>query len=214
VEFTHRRRGLLRRLTSYALFFLGFVQPSGAQEEGRGTLSNLSLLDALVNESAVTIIPEFQRLKFSQFGIQLAPTDLAPFFRNSLIHTFTTNGFRVVSVDSAPVLQITIRNGGVHFPSSWKSGILGSRLAQRVASVEVSFFLDPLQEGTLVFARNVSKEFSDTVAVDAVDDLRHPSLALEQGDLPSEGIFSGVLEPLVLLGALAVGVFLLFTVRS
>ena len=213
-EFTLRRRELLRRLTSFSIFLLAVVQPGSGQEVGTLPLSNLSVLDALVRESAVTIIPECHRLNVSQFAIQLTPTDLAPFFRNSLIRTFTDSGFRVVSVDSARVLQVGILNGGIHFPSVWKSGIFGSRVAQRVASVDVSFFLDPLAEGVPVLTRNVIKVFSDTVAVDAINDLRHPSLALEQGELPSEGIFSGVLEPLVLLGALAVGIFLLFTVRS
>jgi len=214
VEFTLRRRELHRRLTSICIFLLAVVQGGAGQDEGTLPPSNLSLLDVLVSESASTIIPECQKLNVREFAIQVTPTNLAPYFRNSLVRTFMESGVQVVSVDSARVLQVGIRNGGVHFPSTWKSGIFGSRVAQRVATIDVSFFLDPLQAGVPVFSKNVAREFSDTVAVDIINDLRHPSLELEQGELPSEGIFSGVLEPLVLLGALAVGIFLLFTVRS
>jgi hypothetical protein len=39
-------------------------------------------------------------------------------------------------------------------------------------------------------------------------------VSVTQGTLPGEGFFSSLVEPLVMIGAIAVAVYLLFTVRS
>jgi len=56
--------------------------------------------------------------------------------------------------------------------------------------------------------------FTDTVAVSDVGDIEQASIPVTRGVLPAEDFFSGIAEPLVVVGAIAVAIFLLFTVRS
>jgi hypothetical protein len=55
---------------------------------------------------------------------------------------------------------------------------------------------------------------SDVVEVSLIESLENPSVPQTHGVFPPEGFFAGWAEPLVLLGAVAVAVYLLFTVRS
>ena len=70
------------------------------------------------------------------------------------------------------------------------------------------------RSGVITLNREFREELHDTIRVSAIPSLEDPGVPLTQGALPPEGFFSSLVEPLVMLGAVAVAVYLLFTVRS
>ena len=54
----------------------------------------------------------------------------------------------------------------------------------------------------------------DTVEFSEISQLENSGIAATHGTLPGEGFFSTLIEPIVTIGALAVGVYLLFHVRT
>jgi hypothetical protein len=69
-------------------------------------------------------------------------------------------------------------------------------------------------EGTVGMSAERMAVFSDTIALSQVERIEHASLPVTRGRVPPEDFFSGIAEPLIIVGAVAVAIFLLFTVRS
>jgi hypothetical protein len=56
--------------------------------------------------------------------------------------------------------------------------------------------------------------YADTILLSQVESIEQPAIPSTRGTVPPEDFFSGLVEPLVIVGAVAVAIFLLFTVRS
>jgi hypothetical protein len=92
---------------------------------------------------------------------------------------------------------------------------------QRIAHLELSAILDAPPEsrgeGGRRLTRSISVRRSDTVSADGTSLLEASGYEFARGTLParqSSGFWSKIIEPAVILGASAVMVILLFTVRS
>jgi hypothetical protein len=70
------------------------------------------------------------------------------------------------------------------------------------------------QTGILMVNKEFREVMVDTVRMAEIPTLEDPNVPQTQGTRPSEGFFSSLAEPLIMLGAVAVAVYLLFTVRS
>ena len=57
-------------------------------------------------------------------------------------------------------------------------------------------------------------ETPEEVLETEIRELENPNLPVTQGTLPTGGFFSSFAEPLIVLGAVAVAMLLLFSVRS
>jgi hypothetical protein len=92
---------------------------------------------------------------------------------------------------------------------------------QRIAHLEVSAALDARPESPTEtrrrLTRSISVDRSDTVSADGTSMLEASGYEFARGTMPprqSSGFWSKIIEPAVILGASAVMVILLFTVRS
>ncbi len=68
--------------------------------------------------------------------------------------------------------------------------------------------------GGIVLSREFRKESSDVVYLSEIDEVENPAIPLTHGKIPVEGLFSTLAEPLIVVGAIAMALFLLFSVRS
>ncbi|MGD0339388.1 MAG: hypothetical protein ABSB78_11440 [Bacteroidota bacterium] len=70
------------------------------------------------------------------------------------------------------------------------------------------------KNGSVGLAKDYSETITDTIAVSDLPSIEHPTLRAARGEPPAQGFFDSLLEPFVILGTLAIAVYLLFTVRS
>jgi hypothetical protein len=56
--------------------------------------------------------------------------------------------------------------------------------------------------------------WSDTVDASDLDRIEQPGLPVTRADVPPSGFFDTLAEPLIAISAVAVAVYLLFTIRS
>jgi len=88
-------------------------------------------------------------------------------------------------------------------------------LESRIEAVEKSIGVAERELQIRLAAMNEFREaMRDTIQVSQVPLLEDPNVPVTQGTLPAEGFFSSLAEPLIMIGAVAVAVYLLFTVRS
>ncbi len=70
------------------------------------------------------------------------------------------------------------------------------------------------KNGSVGLAKDYTETITDTIAVSDLPSIEHPTLRAARGEPPAQGFFDSLLEPFVILGTLAIAVYLLFTVRS
>jgi len=102
----------------------------------------------------------------------------------------------------------------VQYSDMYHDGFLGTRKVTRTVSAQVT--CDVLRSDTreVVYSGSTAQESVDTVAVDNIPDLELPSARSTHAELPAESFLDRVLEPVVIIGATGVSIYLFFHVRS
>jgi len=101
----------------------------------------------------------------------------------------------------------------VRYGDAFRESFLGTRKTERTISTTISANVRNAQNEVL-FAGAISKAYKDTVNVSQVPELESPSIFFTHGELRGTEFLEEVLEPIIIVGASAVVVYLFFTVRS
>lgn len=117
--------------------------------------------------------------------------------------------------DSADVTaEFGVTDLRVEYLDPRRDGVFGDRLMTRRVTAALTVRIVRRIDGAVLYAGEGRRAAQDTVLVEDQERLENPTIPLTRARTPGEGFFTSLLEPLVLIGALAVGVYLLFTVRS
>ena len=95
-----------------------------------------------------------------------------------------------------------------------RPGLFSARIVDRTVTLALWGKIVDRANGRLLIGETWREERTDTVCVEDLEHLETPGVPATRGVLPPEGLFSSFLEPLILLGAVGVAVYLLFTSRS
>jgi hypothetical protein len=120
----------------------------------------------------------------------------------------------VVSMPAAFQVDMGILEMRVEYANARTEGMFTGKLVDREVLLNMTARMVDLRSGTVVGSREYREAVRDTVLISEVPTLEDPNVPVTQGTLPGEGFFTSLVEPLVMLGAVAVAVYLLFTVRS
>jgi hypothetical protein len=93
-------------------------------------------------------------------------------------------------------------------------GILGTRRVERTVRLVLSVECTREGQPEPLLRDDFEASATDEIAATDIERVEHPSLAITHGKSAPEGFLSGIIEPVILIGALAVAVVLLFQVRS
>jgi hypothetical protein len=102
----------------------------------------------------------------------------------------------------------------VVYENARSEGVFTGKLVDRDLVLNMSAKVVDQRTGVLVLSKELHETMVDTVRESEIPTLEDPNVPLTQGTLPGEGFFSSLVEPLIMLSAVAVAVYLLFTVRS
>jgi hypothetical protein len=143
------------------------------------------------------------------------PPENAWYIEASLIRGISDCGYLVRVGDGGAIrAEFGLADLGVSYSDARSDGIFGETVVDRVVHVTVSTRILISLTGEVVLDNDLTGNRRDTIAMSMISTLENPNIAVTRGELPSEGFFSGVAGPLIVLGALGVAVFLLFHVRS
>ncbi len=139
--------------------------------------------------------------------------------QNALTADLASSGFAVF------LRRDSVRQGGyslqvlsaalkVMYEDMYHDGFLGTRKVRRTVSAAVTCELLRPETGEFIYTGSPSVESADTVAVDDIPTLELASAKTTHGEVPSESFLDRVLEPVVIIGATGVSIYLFFHVRS
>lgn len=118
------------------------------------------------------------------------------------------------SADAAYSAELGVTRSGVLYQNPRRTWFLGSQIVDRSVQLSVWAKLIRTKTGEVLVAHEFTRGFTDTVAVADLDALETPGIPATRGVIPSPGLFGSFVEPVVLVGSIAVAIVLLFSVRS
>ncbi|MBI4534802.1 MAG: hypothetical protein HY708_00900 [Ignavibacteriae bacterium] len=175
--------------------------------------TNLEIIRTLARQVGIRIsrtIPQDDSVR-----IVVMPRESAWYVETPLLQALREKGILVTGSSSAPLnAEFGFGEARVEYSNLRRDGFLGTKLLDRKVTLFLSARAVDLRTGSILTASDFEESKIDTIALSDLTVVENPNLPITRGVLPREGFFSNFAEPLILLGAIAVAVFLLFNVRS
>ncbi len=185
-----------------------------AQDGDPAPKTNLELFRILAGEIAGGSFGTAVHADSPAVAMHVLPQESAWLVEDDVAAALRGRGARLFGKDARYAAEFGIVRLHVLYENIRRDGMFGPRIVDREVVVTIRAKIEDTQAGAVLTSGDVSRDRRDTVAVSAIDGLETPTVPATHGVLPSEGFFTSLAEPLIMLGAVAVAVVLLFTVRS
>ncbi len=204
----------MRRLVPVlAVLFFAATRPAAAQEAlPASNMRVYQLLAARIGDSLDVHLPQEDSLRIL---VAMKPEATAWLVQGDIARALQRGGHTVVVAMPAVyqadlgILEMHVAYGNVR-----TEGMFTGKVADREVLLIMGARLVDQRSGIVTLTREFRETMEDTVRVTDIPTLEDPNVPITQGSLPGEGFFSSLVEPLIMLGAVAVAVYLLFTVKS
>ncbi len=186
-----------------------------SQEEEADPPTNLRVFRELAARIGGHVVSGLQGVDTGSVRVEIQPADYGWFMEPGIGSSLDAAGWRpTLSETAAFAAQFGVEQILVEYFNIRKTSFFGSRVFDRQISMLVNARVVEAESGEILWSDDLLEQFKDTVAYDSLPEIQNPGVPLTQAELPGEGFFSSVIEPLIVLGTIAVAVILLFTVRS
>ena len=205
---------MLDRFAKY-IFSLLFFATAVFSQDMKQTATNLDVIRLLAKQIAVDVLTQTKVNSPGSIDLSIYPKETAWYLEGSVREGFQSLGF-VVRQDTAATLSATfgLSDARIEYSNIRKDGLFGSKLVDRKIKIELTGKFSDRKTGHILWASEQTQSIIDTIELSEINRVENPTIAITRGTLPRESFFSNIAEPLILLGAIAVAVFLLFNVRS
>lgn len=147
--------------------------------------------------------------------LAVEPVELAWLVDDGFTQALSAAGLNVSTRDTGSTrLACIVEQTDVIYSNIRRDGLMGPKIVDRSISLAVRIRTFDREQGLLRSTRELQRSARDTIQLDDIERIEQPNLPVLKGRIPPEGFFSSIAEPLIVIGALAVAVFLLFKVRS
>ena len=186
-----------------------------AQSAGALLPTNLRIYQTLAASLGDSLAASIPPADSPRVNIHIAPADVAWFLQDDVERAFRERHWEVRAGDSARYdAELGATAMSVRYTNLRRAGIFGPHFVDRTVTLAARTRLTDRRTAIVIALGERTASFTDTVAVSDVGNIEQASIPVTRGVLPAEDFFSGIAEPLVVVAAIAVAIFLLFTVRS
>lgn len=192
----------------------GAVTPAPGQEHAPPAL-NLTILQQRMRAVADSVLAMNALQAGGSIRAEIQPPAIAWYLEQQVIDAARGAGLIYSAAAEARYdLRIGIEHAGVAYEDMRRTWLLGGQVTDRVISLRGTARLTDAGQGTVLEARHFATAVRDTVPAVTLDQLETPGIPATRGVRPGSGFFSSLVEPIVMIGSIAVAIYLLFTVRS
>jgi hypothetical protein len=183
-------------------------------EDGATPLTTIAVLEELAAEAGREVAPSLPG-DTALVALEIEPPENTWFVEAGFMKGLAPRlVVREPGPNAAFTVSIGIRSMGAAYEDVRRDGLFGARVVTRTVFMEADVSVANRTSGELLHRTTVTRSRRDDVRVDDLPRLEEPGLTWTTAKVPPEGFFSSALEPLITVGAIAVAVILLFTVRS
>ena len=202
----------LRRLSWAVLVVLAVAGAAHAADAEPA--SNLRLMQELARAEGRELASRIPAADSLTVNVTVAPEALAWIVRGPLLEAVQERRAVPVSSGGAFALGFAITEVSVRYENSRRSWLFGARQVDRIVTLSGDASVTDSRTGRMLAAAPLSRSVRDTVDVAAIPVLEEPGVPQTHAPLPDVGFLEWGAEPLIMIGAVAVAVYLLFHVRS
>jgi hypothetical protein len=208
---------LLKKFFPGTIILVGLAVPftAAAQDPASAVLPNLKLYQALAGVIADSVARARPAVDTASVRISVSPGEVRWILEEPVAKAFRNRGWGVVISDSARFLvEFGALAMNVKYENVRRPGIFASRVVDRTVRLGAQVRVADRATGVVLSAEEKSAEHADTVELSMIESLETSWVPATRGTVPAEGFLSGWAEPLIVIGSVAVAIYLLFTVRS
>ena len=205
----------LRLSLAVLVAWMGVTPALYAQDPAVAVASNLRVYQSLAESLGDSLARMVPAADSSRVNVKIMPPDAAWFLQDAVERPFRAKSIVVAPNDSARYdVEFGAMEMNVKYTNLRRDGIFGPRILDRSVVLVARLRLVDRVPGRPVMTAERRAVFADTIGLSQVEGIEHAYVPATRGTVPPEDFFSGVAEPIVIIGAVAVAIFLLFTVRS
>jgi hypothetical protein len=201
--------GLIPVLLCYA--GMATQQATAGESDPPSTISVYQSLTADALEETLANLHAPESLKVV---VDVQPGGSYWYVESALMRALRQRGLQPVPAGGSWVITCAVSDAHVRYANVRRDGLLGTRTVDRTVTLALWLRISDREKAEYVADREWRVERTDTIEVSDVRQVEHPDVAATHGVVPSEGFFSSWLEPFIMVGAVGVAIFLLFTTRS
>jgi hypothetical protein len=201
-------RTLLKPILLLWLIVAGF---SVSESQVKPTLA---IVQDAAKEAGLDAASRLQIQDSSHVSVNVHPDHSAWYIRTPFELGLESSGHVHTMTGGGQPLEVTLNELSVRYDQLRRTGFFGGRIVDRIITVRILTASRNSTAGSPATPIEFKKEVRDTVLVSSVPALEESSVPATHGTLPDEGFFDWFLEPFILVGAVAVSVYLLYQVRS
>jgi len=135
-------------------------------------------------------------------------------FSNSIKERFIKNGIKILDRHpdelNIPTVDIVMEGAGVEYGEMFRDGFFGSHYIPRYSTIFGNYLQTFSDQGIQKF--EITR--IDTIKVEDISSLENSAYPFTQASIPPEPFLSGLAEPIIAIGTVALVVVLFFTIRS
>jgi hypothetical protein len=147
--------------------------------------------------------------------VDVRPVESAWFLQHGILTAFEQGGKTInQSSSSRYVVEMGLVSARISYFDKRRPGLFDARVVDRVVTLDMDARITDRVTGNLLLNQSVSESHRDTISAGDIERFENPAIPATHGTPPDEGFFNSILEPFVVVGAVAVAVYLLFHVRS
>jgi hypothetical protein len=177
--------------------------------------SNLELIRSLAARIGDAVGVTLGREDSSTMSLAVLPKDMAWYVESALLQGLSKHKFVLRASGTSDLTgEFGFGKARVEYVDIRRHGFFGSKIVDRKVAVLISAKVVDQQNGSILLGRDFEESYRDTIPLSDIQRVENAGLPLTRGTVPKEGFFSNLAEPLVMLGAIGVAVYLLFSVRS
>jgi hypothetical protein len=199
------------------LLCVGCSQSQGQPSTVVQAKTNWELLEGVVSHLTREIVNGVELRPHEQVLLRVGKSENSWMVENKLIDVLRGAGADVFvssgsKSDSMTIGEFNVLDLKLQYIRVFE--IREEKCVEREASVRVSGKVYRVGDGKVLWGNTVGRTQTDTVRIDDMPNLEDPSIKVTHADLPEQGIFSSVIEPVLVIAASVIIIFLFFAVRS
>ena len=210
-------RAFLHQLALILLVLAAFSVSGFSQEtrEQKLLATNLDVMRSLARTIAEKTLKQADVKDSPKVQVTVLPKESAWYIESGIVDGMKGANLLLSDDGSAPfVLEFGLTDAHVQYSNIRRDGFFGAKMVDRKIDLRLMTKVVNRQTGILALLSDIEESMTDTIELSEVSKVENPAIAITKGALPGEGFFSNLAEPLILIGAVAIAVVLLFNVRS
>ena len=176
------------------------------------TLSNLERINLLVDASTKEISSASQDTANS-YKLVNKTLDEYNILNTRVVAGLSKNGINIDNDSTFPnKISYTISHAGVEYSDLFRDGLFGEYLMERKFDLMGNYVVE--KNGIVIKSNTFELSRMDTISYNNFAFVENNSLPFTKANVPSEPFLPSIVEPVIVITAVAVTIILLFTVRS